>query len=110
SPALKAAARSVPELEGLLPRREVRAEEEREFEGLLRVQSWIAEGAVAIGELILGDAAGAADALADGLAGDLDVESAEHRAELRVHSAMGLNLPQDRIKVPGFPAVWQDLG
>ena len=62
------------------------SDQKGELEGLLFVESRVAEGGVVQAQVLLGQALCAADALGDGLAGQFEV----HAAEVRVHGAVNV--------------------
>src|SRR3954447_22492497 len=70
-------------------------DEERQLERLLGVQSRVAGGLVAAGEVGVGDVLGPAEALGDVLAGQLDVDAAGVGAQALVDLEEALHLVDD---------------
>ena len=83
---------------------------ERELERLLDVQPRVARGLVAAAQVGRGQLGGAADALGDVVAGQLDVQAARMGAQRGVHVEEPVHLVDDPVEVPGLDAVGGLLG
>src|SRR4051812_6655366 len=59
-------------------------DEERQLQGLLRVEPRVARGLIPVGEVLVDDRLGAAEAFGDVLAGELDVQAAGVGLQLAV--------------------------
>src|SRR5690242_9403688 len=73
---------------------------ERQLQGLLDVQPWIAGRLVTTAQVGGGQFGGAADAFGDIVAGQLDVQSAGMGAQRRVHVEEAVYLVDDPVQVP----------
>ena len=78
---------------------------ERQLQRLLDVQPRVAGGLVAAAEVGVGELGGAAEALGDVVAGQLDVQAAGLGAQLGVHVEEAVDLVDDPVEVPGLDAV-----
>src|SRR5258708_38520938 len=78
--------------------------QKRKLDRLLGVQSWVAEGVVAIVEVFFADGAGPAGTFRHILAGHLQVDAACVRALRELNGEKRLDLGQDAIKRPGLVA------
>ena len=85
-------------------------DEERQLQRLLRVQPRVAGGLVAVGQVDVLDLLGAAEALGDVLAGELDVDAARVGAQRAVHLEEAEHLVDDPVEVPGLVAVGRLVG
>ena len=74
-------------------------DEERQLQALLVVQARVAHRLVALVEVGVEDLLGAAEALGDVVAGELDVDAAGHRAEGAVHLEEAADLVDDVVEV-----------
>ena len=77
-------------------------DEEGEFQRLLGIQPRVAEGLVAVAEIVLREAARAADAFGDVLAGHFHMRAAGDGALRRVEVEEGFQLGDDVVEAPGF--------
>src|SRR5438552_14507759 len=78
---------------------------ERQLERLLDVQPRVARGLVATAEVGDGEFGGAADALRDVVAGELDVQAAWMRPQAGVDVEEAVDLVDDAVEVAGLHAV-----
>src|SRR5690606_25765851 len=97
-------------LAGLAVLVEPPGDEHRHLEGLLVVQPGIDPGAVVPAQVVLVEAAGAADALGDVLPRELEVDATQGRAEPGVDVERGGQFAEDAIEPPGLDAARQGLG
>jgi hypothetical protein len=79
-------------------------DEEGEFEGLIGVEAGVAEGMVALGEVIFGDFLGAAGAFGDVFTGHFDVDAAGISAVCLVGGEVGMNLFENVVEGAGLEA------
>src|SRR4051812_33546922 len=79
-------------------------DQERELEGLAGVQPGVAGGLVPAVEVRVADVLGAAEALGDVLAGQLDVDAARPGAQRAVHVEEAEDLVDDAVEVAGLVA------
>ena len=77
-------------------------DEERQLQGLRGVQPRVAGGLVAAGEVGLADGLGAAQALGDVFAGQLDVQAAGPDAEAAADVEEALHLGHDVVEPAGL--------
>src|SRR5262249_21846398 len=78
---------------------------EGQVQGLATVEARVARGLVPVGEVVLGDAVTAADALGDVVTGELDVDAPGVGAQRPVHLEEPGDLREDVLHVPRLAAV-----
>src|SRR5712671_7225608 len=79
-------------------------DQESHVDRLLGIEAGIADGVVAIAEILMGDGAGAADAFGDILPGHLEMNAAGMGALRSVNAEERLDLRQDAVERPGLVA------